>query len=131
MSSKKTYANGIYVPWYGYLMIFLLYATPFIVMTPAALMTGLFNMDDFDAIFSAPLINLFVAIVVIAGTIMTFVLRNTIKNAQLTPEGIKKFNKKLKLVDLLNILISKRNVVDSWFNNTNMKDVEQKTYIEK
>ena len=105
MSSKKTYANGIYVPWYGYLMIFLLYATPFIVMTPAALMTGLFNMDDFDAIFSAPLINLFVAIVVIAGTIMTFVLRNTIKNAQLTPEGIKKFNKKLKLVDLLNILI--------------------------
>jgi methyl-accepting chemotaxis protein len=105
MSSKKTYANGIYVPWYGYLMIFLLYATPFIVMTPAALMTGLFNMDDFDAIFRAPLINLFVAIVVIAGTIMTFVLRNTIKNAQLTPEGIKKFNKKLKLVDLLNILI--------------------------
>ncbi len=105
MSSKKTYANGIYVPWYGYLMIFLLYATPFIVMTPAALMTGLFNLDDFDAIFSAPLINLFVAIVVIAGTIMTFVLRNTIKNAQLTPEGIKKFNKKLKLVDLLNILI--------------------------
>lgn len=105
MSSKKTYANGIYVPWYGYLMVFLLYATPFIVMTPAALMTGLFNMADFDAIFSAPLINLFVAIVVIAGTIMTFVLRNTIKNAQLTPEGIKKFNKKLKLVDLLNILI--------------------------
>lgn len=105
MSSKKTYANGIYVPWYGYLMIFLLYATPFIVMTPAALMTGLFNLDDFDAIFSAPLINLFVAIVVIAGAVMTFVLRNTIKNAQLTPEGIKKFNKKLKLIDLLNILI--------------------------
>jgi methyl-accepting chemotaxis protein len=105
MSSKKTYANGIYVPWYGYLMIFLLYATPFIVMTPAALMTGLFNLDDFDAIFSAPLINLFVAIVVIAGAVMAFVLRNTIKNAQLTPEGIKKFNKKLKLIDLLNILI--------------------------
>ena len=105
MSSKKTYANGIYVPWYGYLMIFLLYATPFIVMTPAALMTGLFNMDDFGNIFSAPLINLFIAIVVIAGAVMTFVLRNTIKNAQLTPEGIKKFNKKLKLVDLLNILI--------------------------
>ncbi len=105
MSSKKTYANGIYVPWYGYLMIFLLYATPFIVMTPAALITGLLNLDDFDAIFSAPLINIFVAIVVIAGAVMTFVLRNTIKNAQLTPEGIKKFNKKLKLIDLLNILI--------------------------
>lgn len=116
MSSKKTYANGIYVPWYGYLMIFLLYATPFIVMTPAALMTGLFNLDDFDAIFSAPLLNLFVAIVVIAGAVMTFVLRNTIKNAQLTPEGIKKFNKKLKLIDLLNILIPVGSMI--WIGQT-------------
>ena len=105
MSSKKTYANGIYVPWYGYLMIFLLYASPFIVMTPAALITGLFTLEDFATIFGAPLINFFVGLVIIAGAIMTFVLRNTIKNAQLTPDGIKKFNKKLILVDLLNIVI--------------------------
>ncbi len=105
MSSNKTYANGIYVPWYGYIMIFLLYSTPFIVMTPAALITGLFTTQDFAVIFGTPLINFFVAIVIIAGAIMTFVLRNTIKNAQLTPEGIKKFNKKLILVDLVNIVI--------------------------
>ncbi len=105
MSSKKTYQNGIYVPWYGYLMVFLLYTTPFIVMTPAALLTGVFTMDDFGVVFASPLINLFVTIVVIAGTIMSFVLRRTIMNAQLTPDGIKKFNKQLKLVDLVNILI--------------------------
>ncbi len=105
MSSKKTYENGIYVPWYGYLMVFLLYATPFIVMTPASLITGILSLEDFELLFGAPIINFFVAIVVIAGTVMTFVLRNLIKNAKLTPEGIKKFNKKLILVDLLNILI--------------------------
>ena len=105
MSSKKTYANGIYVPWYGYLMIFLLYSTPFIVMTPASLITGIFTLDDFDQIFRTPLINMFVAIVVIAGIVMSFVLRNIIKNAKLTPEGIRKFNKQLILVDLLNIVI--------------------------
>ncbi len=105
MSSKKTYANGIYVPWYGYLMIFLLYSTPFIVMTPAALITGIFSLEDFELIFGAPIINLFVAVVVIAGIVMSFVLRNIIKNAKLTPEGIRKFNKQLILVDLLNIVI--------------------------
>ena len=105
MSSNKTYENGIYVPWYGYLMVFLLYSTPFIVMTPLALITGIFTMEDFAAIFTAPIINFFVAIVVIAGAVMSFVLRNTIKNAQLTKEGISKFNKKLVLVDTLNIVI--------------------------
>ncbi len=105
MSSKKTYANGIYVPWYGYLMIFLLYATPFMVMTPVALITGLFSMDDFGLVFGAPIINLMVALVVIAGACMTFLLRYIIMKAQLTPEGIKKFNKQLKLVDLFNIVI--------------------------
>ena len=105
MISKKTYANGIYVPWYGYLMIFLLYATPFIVMTPLALITGLFSLNDFAVIFTTPLINFFVGIVIIAGAIMTFLLRRTIMTAEITPEGIKKFNKKLKLLDLLNIVI--------------------------
>ncbi len=105
MSSNKTYANGIYVPWYGFLMIFLLYATPFIVMTPVALITGLFSLEDLDNIFGTPLVNIFVAVVVIAGIIQSFVLRRTIMNAELTPDGIKKFNKKLKLLDLLNIVI--------------------------
>ena len=116
MSSNKTYENGIYVPWYGYLMVFLLYSTPFIVMTPLALITGIFTMEDFAAIFTAPIINFFVAIVIIAGTIMTFVLRNTIKNAKLTPEGITKFNKKLVLIDLLNILIPVGSMI--WIGQT-------------
>ena len=105
MNSNKTYANGIYVPWYGYIMIFLLYATPFLVMTPIGLITGFLSTQDFQLIFGSPFINAMVFIVIAAGTFMTFLMRHIIMKAELTPEGIKKFNSRLKLVDLFNILI--------------------------
>ena len=104
MSSKKTYPNGIYVPWYGYLMVILLYTTPFIVLTPLALITGLFTAEELGLLFSTIQTNGMVLIVSVTGVIMTFILRNTIKNAQLTPEGMTAFNKKLKLIDTLNIV---------------------------
>ncbi len=103
--SSTTTSNGIKVPWYGYLMIFLLYVTPFVMMTPVALLTGVFTIEEFSFIFGNPLINLGVAAIVIIGTVMTFLLRNTIIKFQNTPEGIKYFNKRLKLIDTLNIVI--------------------------
>ena len=103
--SSTTTSNGIKVPWYGYLMIFLLYVTPFVIMTPVALLTGIFTLEEFAFIFGNPLINLGVAAIVITGTVMTFLLRNTIIKFQNTPEGIKYFNKRLKLIDTLNIVI--------------------------
>ena len=105
MSSKKTYANGIYVPWYGYLMIFLLYATPFMMTTPIGLLSNLFTLDEFALIFGSPLINLMVVVIIGIGTCMTFALRSIIMKFKNTPEGIAKFNKQLKLVDLLNIVL--------------------------
>ena len=105
MSSKKTYPNGIYVPWYGYLMVLLVYITPFIVLTPLALLTGLFTLKELGLIFASVKINGMVFITAAIGITMTLVLRNTIKNTELTPEGMAKFNKKLKLIDLLNIVL--------------------------
>ena len=104
MHSNKTYANGIYVPWYGYLMIFLLYVTPLILMTPVALLTGLLSMNEFGLIFTSPLINALAVLIFILGGTMSFMLRRIIKNAKLDEDGIKKFNKQLKLIDLLNIV---------------------------
>ena len=71
MNSNKTYENGIYVPWYGYIMVFLLYTTPFLVMTPIGLITGFFSTQDFQLIFSSPFINSMVFIVIAAGIFMT------------------------------------------------------------
>ena len=105
MSSKNTPANGINVPWYGYLMIFLLYATPFILTTPIALLAGLFSLAEFAIIFSNPLINFLVVLVVAIGATMSFVLRKVIISYDGTEAGARKFNKQLKLVDTLNIVL--------------------------
>ena len=104
MNSKST-PYGTKIPWYGYLMIFLLYATTFIIMTPLALLTGVFTTEEFALIFGNPLINILVFLVVGAGAGMTFLVRRAINKYEPTPEGIKKFNKQLKILDLLNIVI--------------------------
>jgi len=103
--NSKTSSNGIMVPWYGYLMLFLLYITPFAFMTPIGLLSGLFTAQEMGIIFKNPIINLMIAVVIIAGALMTYRLRSIIVKAELTPEGIKKFNKQLVLTDLLNIVI--------------------------
>ena len=103
--SSKTTSNGIMVPWYGYLMLFLLYLTPFAFMTPISLLSGLFTTQEMGLIFKNPIVNLMVAVVVIAGALMTYRLRSIIVKAELTPEGIKKFNKQLILTDMLDIII--------------------------
>ena len=103
--NSKTSTNGIMVPWYGYLMIFLLYITPFAFMTPLVLLSGLFTTPEMGIIFGNPIVNIMIALIVIAGALMTLHLRSIITKAELTPEGIKKFNKQLKLTDLLNIVI--------------------------
>ena len=105
MNSNKTPANGIKVPWYGYLMIFLLYATPFMMTTPIALLTGLFTLNEFAIIFGHPIVNLLIAVIVILGGAMSFILRKIINDYDGTEAGARKFNKKLKLVDTLNIVL--------------------------
>ena len=105
MNSNKTPANGIKVPWYGYLMIFLLYATPFMMTTPIALLTGLFTLNEFAIIFGHPIVNLLIAVIVILGGAMSFILRKIINDYDGTEAGARKFNKRLKLVDTLNIFL--------------------------
>ena len=103
--SSKINSNSIKVPWYGYFLIFMLYLIPFMMMTPVALLSGLFTSAEFGIIFKNPLINLLVVLVVASGALMTLWLRNTINKFENTPDGIAKFNNKLKLIDTLNIAI--------------------------
>ena len=104
-NSNNSGFTGIRVPWYGFLMIFLLYATPFILMTPVALITGLFTIDEFSQIFRSVSVNFQVALIIILGATMTFLLRKAILDYDGTEAGARTFNKKLKLIDTLNIVI--------------------------
>ena len=104
MSSKKPYANGIYIPWYGYLFLFLVYAATFAVMTPLSLISGLFTAEEMGIIFSNPLVNLSIFIVLLIGAAMVFIERKVIKSYDGTPEGAEKLNAKLKLLATGNII---------------------------
>ena len=103
MTSKNN--NSIKVPWYGYVMLFLVYASPFILVTPVALLTNLFSLTEFGIIFGSPLVNISILVILGAGIAMTLRYRNVIRKYDGTPEGAAKFNKHLKLIDLFNILI--------------------------
>ena len=61
--SSKTTSNGIKVPWYGYLFLFLVYASSFIVMTPFSLISGLFSAQEMGIIFASPLVNIVILLV--------------------------------------------------------------------
>ena len=102
MASKNL--GKIRVPWYGYLMIFMLYVSPFILMFPVAIMTGLVSKVEFSIIFRNIFTFLAIAAVIAVGALMTASLRKTINSYDGTPEGAKSFNKKLKLIDTLNII---------------------------
>lgn len=70
--SSKTTSNGIRVPWYGYLFLFLVYASSFIVMTPFSLISGLFSATEMKIIFSHFSVN--IAILLVLGVAAGMVL---------------------------------------------------------
>ena len=105
MSSKKPYANGIYIPWYGYLFLFLVYAATFLVMTPLSLITGLFTAAEMAVIFSNPLVNFAIAVAIIVAVVMVFIERHVIKSYDGTSDGAVKLNARLKLLATGNIII--------------------------
>ena len=105
MSSKKPYANGIYIPWYGYFFLFLVYAASFLVMTPLSLISGLFTSAEMGIIFANPLVNFSVALVLVIAVVMVMLERKAIKNYDNTPEGAAKLNARLKLLATANIII--------------------------
>ena len=105
MSSKKAYANGIYIPWYGYLFLFLTYASTFIVLTPLSLISGLFTSAEMGIVFANPLVNIGVVLFLIIAAAMVFIERKVIKSYDGTPDGAVKTNARLKLLATANIII--------------------------
>ncbi len=97
-------SSKIKIPWYGYLMIFLLYSSPFILLTPVSLLTGLFSLAEFGIIFNSVGVNISIVAVIILGLAMALILKKTVSAYDGSPESGKKFNKKLKLLDSLNII---------------------------
>ena len=101
--SSKTTSNGIRVPWYGYLFLFLVYASSFIVMTPFSLISGLFSATEMKIIFSHFSVNIAILLVLGVAAGMVLLERKAINEYDGSTQGQKKLNAKLKLYALLNI----------------------------
>ena len=102
--SSKTSTNDIKIPWYAYLFLFLVYAASFFVITPISLLTGLFSAQEMAVIFSSPIVNIAMLLVLAVAGLMVFLERKAIKEYDGTEAGVKKINKKLKLYAMLNIV---------------------------
>ena len=103
MASKNV--NNIKIPWYAYLFLFLVYASSFIVMTPISLVSGLFTATEMGIIFSNPVVNLTIVLILLVAGTMVFLERKTINNYDGTSEGAVKLNAKLKLLATGNIAL--------------------------
>ena len=103
--SSKTPSNGIKVPWYGYLFLFMVYFSPFAALTPFSLLSGLFSASEMGIIFTNPFVNITSVLILGVGGLMVFLERKAINSYDGSPESIKKVNAQLKLFALLNIVI--------------------------
>ena len=103
MASKN--ANSIKIPWFGYLFLFLVYASSFIVMTPFSLISGLFTATEMGVIFRNPFVNLTIVLILVVALVMVLLERKAINNYDGTPEGAVKLNAKLKLLATGNIVL--------------------------
>ena len=104
-TTNDSLSGKLNVPWYGFLMIFLLYLAPIVLLTPISLLTGIFTPEEVGMIYKSPFCLSQMLLIIVLGGIMTFLLRKIIVDYVPTEEGVKAFNKKLKLVDLLNIVV--------------------------
>ena len=104
-NTNKAPKTGIRLPWYAYLFIILVYVSPFLLLTPLGLLSGLFTLEEYGLIFSHPAINAITVITFAAAFAMAFWERKFLSQYTGTPESIKKTNNKLKIVALGNIVI--------------------------
>ncbi len=103
--NRKANRPGIWLPWYAYFHIIMVYVSPFLLLTPLGLLTGLFSMEEFGIIFTNPLINAITVGTFIAAFAMAFWERKYLRTYDGTPEVNEKINKNLKISALGNIAI--------------------------
>ena len=101
----KSNNTGIKLPWYAYLFIILVYTSPFLLLTPLGLLSGLFTLEEYGLIFSHPAINIITVITFATAFAMAFWERKYLSQYTGTPESIKKTNKKLKITAMGNIVL--------------------------
>ena len=100
MENKKS------IPWYGYMMISLIFVAPPIMITPFALISKLMKPYEYLAVMSSPH-TLFVALLIFAtGIAFSIIQKKNVESYDGSPESAAKINKKLKLIGTVIIVFA-------------------------
>ncbi|MCR4579483.1 MAG: hypothetical protein K5681_03960 [Treponema sp.] len=98
MENKNT------IPWYGYMMIILIYTAPVLALLPMALLTGIMNLKEILQIMASPHPWIVFIIMVATSVVSALMEKKTVVNFENTPESTEKTCKRLKLIAMLNIV---------------------------
>ena len=100
--NDKTPKNPI--PWFGYMMISLIFVAPPIMYTPFALITRLLTWKEYLAIASSPHTLIVVLLIFSTGIIFSILQKKNVSSYDGSPESAAKINKKLKLIGMVIIV---------------------------
>lgn len=92
------------IPWFGYMMIAMIFIAPPIMITPFALITKLMTPFEYLNVLTSVHTLLVTAIIFATGIIFAFVQKKNVCSYDGTEESAAKINKKLKLIGTLIIV---------------------------
>ncbi|MCR4631743.1 MAG: methyl-accepting chemotaxis protein [Treponema sp.] len=94
------------IPWYGYMMIALVFIAPPVMITPFALITRLMTPGEYLNVLTSVHTLLVAMIIFASGIAFAFIQKKNVCSYDGTPESAEKINKKLKLIGMLIIVTS-------------------------
>lgn len=92
------------IPWFGYMMIAMIFIAPPIMITPFALITKLMTPFEYLNVLTSVHTLLVAAIIFATGIIFAFIQKKNVCSYDGTEESAAKINKKLKLIGTLIIV---------------------------
>lgn len=93
------------VPWYGYVVIALIYLSPVFSFKPLSALFNMFTKEEYTVFLVNPLIIVLDIVTLLMATFTCFSLKRIISKYDETPESITKTNALLKKYSLFNLII--------------------------
>lgn len=93
------------VSFWGYLFSAGVCVLPVLFWGPASVVIGLFTVQECIAVISSPLVAAFAFLEIFAGVVIAYFIRKLVKSFDGNEESVPEFNKKLKLLYNINIIV--------------------------
>ena len=97
--------NNNPIPWYGYMMMIMIYVAPIIVFVPAALITDLMTGKEVLRVFLSPHVILITLVIAGLGAASANLQKKNVTRFNGDPEITAKINKRLQMLAKMNVVI--------------------------